>query len=409
MQEEKDCVSYPFGSIRDNRCKYCLVPTNGYEIRCNGYCNTIAHFICTMCAKQNIELKIDSNDFFCLWCSVYKIEENACQQYQKLIAQTEDLSINNDGNFNQSVVIPETSCTTSKIFGSSKKSNKKFFNISTPTTPTIPNIYTKVSFSTSSSPRRANMSSPRRRTLSLSETDALNRSTALSGNSSILTPEKSSNMPETPPSKPPNVRPLIISNLTATQQSSNVMPKSSTSKSSKNPNENFFLLEYPTSGSSKNSNENFFKLNFPTTPTTPKTKGISGTKSVSPRLPSVRCPRKPRCPSPQTKTDSYEKDLQPARTQHNVEVNSNLPILHEILLEIKQCTELLNERVSYQKTTSSFERDKGNYLKSLNDLMQSNNDTLRIIHTQIHDVQAQCNELCNFSKNILKDNQSTDL
>ncbi|KYN02124.1 hypothetical protein ALC62_07115 [Cyphomyrmex costatus] len=367
MQEEKDCVSYPFGTIRDDRCKYCLKPVNGYEIPCNGYCNTIAHFVCTKRAQQNIEIKLPVNHFFCLWCSVYKIEENACQQFQKLVAQIEDLSINNDGNFNQNVVTPETSWTTSKIStsGSSKKFNKRSFK-SAPTTPTTP-ATSQVFFSTPCSPRRPNTCSPLRRASSSSET-GLNRSIGLSGNSSKnITPEKSSNMPETPPSK-------------------------------------FLTFE-----SSKNPNENFFELDFPTTPTTPKTKGISGTKSVSPRLPSVRCPRKPRCPSPQTKTDSYEKDLQPARTQHNVEVNSNLPILHEILLEIKQCTELLNERVSYQKTTSSFERDKGNYLKSLNDLMQSNNDTLRRIQSQIHDVQVQCNELRYFSKSILKGNQPTSV
>ncbi|KYN02123.1 hypothetical protein ALC62_07114 [Cyphomyrmex costatus] len=372
MQEEKDCVSYPFGTLRDNRCKYCLISVNGYEIRCNGYCNTIAHFVCTIHAQQKIEIKIHPNDFFCLWCSVYKIEENACQQFRNLIAQTEDLSINNDGNFNQNVVTPETSWTTSKIStsGSSKKSNKRSFK-SAPTTPTTP-VTPMVFFSTTCSPLRPNTCSPIRQASSSSET-GLNRSIALSGNSSKnITLEKSSNMPETPLSKSPS--------------------------------------KFPTFVSSKNSNENFFELDFPTIPTTPKTEGILLTRSVSPRLPSVRSPRKPRCrPSPQTKTDSYKKDLQPALTQHNVEVNSNLPVLYEILLEIKQCTKLLNERVSYQKTTSSFERDKGNYLKNLNVLMQSNNDTLRIIQTQIHDVQAQCNELRNFSRSILMDNQSTSV
>ncbi|KYN04910.1 hypothetical protein ALC62_04295 [Cyphomyrmex costatus] len=362
MQKEKDCVSYPFGTIRDNRCKYCLKSINNLEIRCNGYCNTMAHFECTKHAQQKIEIKLQSNHFLCLWCSVYKFEENACQQFQELIAQTEDLSINNDGNFNQNFVKPETSWTTSKIStsGSPKNSNIRSFK----SAPPSPNrtIYAELFFP--------------------------------------------------PSSKSSSMKPLKIDNLTTTQQSSNVMSRSPTP-------------ELP-------EDFNLFRYDIPTTSTTSKSEGIFRTKSVSPHSPGVssskpRCPSpqsksvspclsrvssplKPRCPSPQTKTDSYKKDLQPVLSpRYNQEVYSKSPVLHEILRELKQCTILLNERVLYQKTTSLFERDKGSYLKSLNNLMQSNIDALRTIQTQIRDVQAQCNELCNFSKNILKDSQTTYL
>ncbi|KYQ50662.1 hypothetical protein ALC60_10258 [Trachymyrmex zeteki] len=397
----KKDIQNPLSTIRDTHCKYCSKPINNRfcDFRCNGDCNSVAHYRCTVQAYKSIQINIRPDRFFCLWCTVYKYEENARQQFQILIDETDTLNKSNDlaENSNKNVITPKKSQKMSpKILinpsspsKSSGNSNERSFKI---TATTITSPKTECVFSMPVSPcRPSNCSSLKPVS---SESDILNKnSTTLSGNlnKSIVSLDKSLNTTPLSESSGNSSMGLFKTLFTSpTKKSPNVTPKT------------------PISGSFQIDNEiidKSFKIDTPTTPVTPNSFSIP----FSPGLPSVSSPLKSISPSSKTQIVPYEENLHFTFPEHNIEESSsNKSIMNKILLELQQCKQLLQERVSHQTMTTSFEQDKKYYLRSLKNLMYLNHEGLRKIEAQMCTVQTQCTELCNHLSKIVSKNISEE-
>ncbi|KYM80793.1 hypothetical protein ALC53_08794 [Atta colombica] len=388
MQKKIKNVKQSLISI-DKHCKYCLKPIAFYDLRCNGNCNTVAHYTCTIRAYKSIQINDHPDHFLCLWCSVFKLEENACRQFEVLADETnnsdksdDDISENSYKNIvtsKQSTNIPPFSLKTPlSPSKSSRNSNEKSLK-----TNTVKNTVKSQSiFSTPVSCLLPNECFHLKPTSC--ESDILNQNnTALSENSNknIDTPETSSNIPletlDVESSGNSSLGFFKTLFTSPTKRSLNVTPKTPISESSQ-------------------INEIVNKSIEIDTPITPKTQN-SFSLSPSPRASS---PLVFRFLSSETKRDPHKKTQH--FSEHTVEEFSNQYILQEMFLNLKQCKALLQQQVFYQRTTNSFEKEKSHHLKSLEDLMKLNCDILRTMQTQIYTIQEQYIELCSHLKNILE-------
>jgi len=373
----------------DKHCKYCLKPIAFYDLRCNGNCNTVAHYICTIRAHKNIQIDDHPDRFLCLWCSVFKLEENACRQFEMLAAETNNSDKSDDDiseNSYKNIVTSKQSTNVSPLSleiplsPSSGKTNivkstmKSQSIFSTPVSRLLPNECFHFKPTTSC------------------ESDILNRNnTALSENSNknIDTSETSLNIPletldveSSGNSSLGFFKTLFISPI---KRSLNVTPKTPISESSQINNE---IVNKST------------KIDTPITPKTPITQNVFNFPTSLSPSPRASSPLVFSFLSSETKRDPHKKTQH--FSEHTIEEFSNQYILQEMLLNLKQCKALLQQQIFYQKTTNSFQKETNHYLKSLEDLMKLNCDVFRTMQTQIYTIQEQHIKFCSLLKSILE-------